>query len=747
MINTNTILVPESSLLINEIMCVAHIFPARNHIFLLPYLTRGKNATKSPDRKPLKFNLDEICEDIKSKKITLNISKLESFKEVPNEFLYSKDNVALQSTLERNRRYKIVKKLLSFEDELYYPTFGKSPVAMVAKELSITRTNAQRYLNLFYRGGCHINSLIPSRGRHSSSQNENSKKVGRHRDSLSLGYEGKNVNSIDKKHILSTLKKYYLTPKGLPLKVCHQKLLDKYYCEKRGSIAPDGTIEKTKHLHPNKSISLNQFMYWAPKVCQLSKAEIQAKRRQKPVHDANFAARAGHSDFQVDGPGAVWQLDSTPIDLELVTPYDRTVALKRATLYVLRDKYSRSITGIHLAYGNASWKEARLALFHAIRNKVDYAKEYDINLSDEDWVEHGVPKRLLVDNEEFQNNISASVGRDLNLTVDFSRSYRGDDKGLAESTFHMIHSMIRNQKIPGYKFKKLIGRDQQISLKSACLTAFEMQQIFIFYAVYHNNHVWKEALPIHESAMLDGINKSCREVWDWGLKNSNFYLTYLPERQLYLSLLEVGVVTVHRTHLHLQKVGANYFCEDISRSGFQNKHTEGARHSQKKLPCRYIRSNVGKILIEFKGKLVTAHLTSEYQSECSKMSVQTFQAWKKFQKNKKTIFEHKALDANSDYSIFVESIVEGAKEIKDSHKRIINKASSTLLNKNLATLQLSKEIDNKETARYMDAVNHEIEFQQNDIDLQPEIEFEPNQYFELLDDDDDDEFIDLVEEI
>lgn len=726
-------------------MCVAAIFPKRNDAFLLPYFISGENATNSPDRKPNKYTLDQICEEIQSEKISLNTIKLESFKEVPEEFLYGKGGEPLPSTKERDRRFEIVSKLLSFEDELYYPMFGKGPIAAVAKELNITRTNTQRYLNVFYRGGRHKNSLIPSTGRHSSSPTLGSRKLGRPRFTIAEGVIGKNVTSQDKKNIKRIGKRDYIGKKQLSFKTCYQNLLDECYSLQKGSIAPDGTKTSTKHLNPNELISENQFSSWLPILLDLSKNQIQEKRRQKSDHDANFAGRAGHSEFEADGPGDIWQMDSTPLDIELVTPYDRNALIKRVTLYVVRDVFSRSIVGIHVAYGNASWKEARVALFHAIRNKVDYAKEYGLHLDENDWSEHGTPRCLLVDNEEFQNKISRSVGKDLQLMVMFSRAYRGDDKGLSESSFHMINAMVRNEVIPGFKYKRLMGRNRNLPLKTACLTAFEFQQILIIYAIYHNNHVWKEKFPIQESAMKAGLNKVCREYWDWGLQYRNYYLQYKPERQLYLSLLEVGVLTVHKTHLHLQEVGINYYCDEIRAAGVQNRPMAGVTRTHRTLSCRYIRSSVNKILIEFQGRLVVGYLTNEFRSECSKMNVADINSWKHNQKIRQDMHMHKTSGSKSDFSVDVQHIANTAKAAKIAAKSTVTTSHHALKDRNAATQKLADETDQTENLRFDNALIQDIEFPQT---FAPTTVEENNQLDAMNEhsvDDEDDEFFDLME--
>ena len=98
---------------------------------------------------------------------------------------------------------------------------------------------------------------------------------------------------------------------------------------------------------------------------------------------------------------------------------------------------------------------------------------------------------------------------------------------------------------------------------------------------------------------MDGVKNICSDYWLWGLKNRPYFIRKKPDRLLYLSLLEVGELTVHRTHLMLKGKYLKYRCDDNRVRMLQEK-IEG-RGKKPRLSCRYIRSTVNKILIEVGG--------------------------------------------------------------------------------------------------------------------------------------------------
>jgi hypothetical protein len=718
MLNYETLLTPEGEneeLAISEVMVVVAVYPERNTIWLLPYITVGKLATKSPDRQPQKYDLSLIESQIEQGNITLNELELESYKNVPEEYLYDKNGEQLPSAAERDRRFKIVEKAISFEDELFYPIHGKSVIAKLVKEFRTTRTNVQRYLNEYFRGGRHINSLIPKTGRHSSSAEPGGKKIGTVRLTASLGVVGKNVDANDLKKMRKVARKIYENKKLKSLKKCFETLLDEEYCLVKGKVLPDGSRVKTVHLPPNEQITIGQFYYWLPVALGMSRNDITAKRRQHATHKSNFAGRTGDVAYNSRGPGEIFQMDSTEMDIEIVSPYDRRVRLNKVTLYVVRDVYTRAIVGIHIASGKASWYEARLALLNTFRDKVIVAKEWGLNITADDFIETGIPQMLLIDNEELANKISASVGKDLGMIVQFSRAYSGDDKGLVESSFHMLHAMMRNEELAGFQYKGLIGRNRQLPKKTAALTPREIQQILMIYAIYHNRCIWKDDYPLEEAAMNDGVKDVCRDYWIWGMKNRPYYLRQKPLRTLYLSLLEVGELTVHKTHLHLRDTSLNYKCSDIRVKGIQNKISGNG--VKPVLSCRYIRSTVGKILIELNGELVIGEIHSNQRRYRNLSHAEFSVAWKG-QTIKEQMHNHEVSGERSDTSLRIGHINKQAIKTRDNF--IESRSDTPLLDTKTATqLQIddSYAIDNEMFERLTDALPTERNQQQPEKEI------------------------------
>jgi hypothetical protein len=372
-------------------------------------------------------------------------------------------------------------------------------------------------------------------------------------------------------------------------------------------IDPRGIGSTIEVRDPNSTITFDQFYRWLPEALGMTRAKVNKKRRNNKNYESNLEAHDGSSAEYCFGSAHVYQMDSTEMDMELVFSLDRSKVIGVVTLYVIRDVYSGSIVGLHIGVGKASFKEARMAIFNAFRNKQVFAKEYGVELSEEDWIEGGKCAVLLVDNEELANNISEGVPASANFEVRFGRTYRGDDKGLIESAFHIFHSMYKRFRIKGFKYKNLLGSNRNKPKKEAALTINETMKILIIYSVYHNKYLENPRIPIEAAAREDGVNKICREVWNWGLEKRFFIPEEISDKELYLQLLETVKIKPDRGVFKIPETGLRYTIRGhIPDKELLDKVAN--RRLQRPFKCRYLRQLTNFIFIEVNNQFYTAQL-------------------------------------------------------------------------------------------------------------------------------------------
>lgn len=605
MLNYQTLLMPNDtsgSLLIDEVMAIAEIFPKDDAIFLVAYVVKTKKAKSTPYRKPIEFSLSAICDAINNFSIGTAMITLPGF------MMQSDDQYNEAALAQREHRFAMVAEALEYKRDLYYRHHGDKLIQKLADKYKIKRDKVQELLNDYYRAGRKKNGLMSHRGRSRTKPSREYQKLGRNRVDFDDGDIGKNVFPEDLKHMKTIGRAMLLGEFSHSYKYAYDQFLTQYHSGKV-HIDPRGIGTEIEIENPNTIISFDQFYRNMPNALEMTRAKINKKRHNKKNYDSNFEAHIGTGSEETFGPGHIYQMDSTELDLELVCSLDRSLVLGIVTLYVIRDVYTFAIVGVHIGVGKASYKEARLAIFNTFRNKKLFANEYGIDLHDNDWIESGSCQVLLIDNEEIANNISEGVAASLGIEARFSRTYRGDDKGLIESAFHIYHSLLKRTKVPGFKYKGLLGRNRFKPKREASLTVFESMKLIIIYAVYHNKSIENKRISLEAKAIEDEVLGIPRDVWVWGVENRFYAPCEMSEKELYLKLLETvkiipkrGVFTHHVTRLKY-----------TIQHAIQNKELlDKSPNSRLKKPfvCRYLRQTTNYILVEIGGQFHVAKLHS-----------------------------------------------------------------------------------------------------------------------------------------
>lgn len=77
----------------------------------------------------------------------------------------------------------------------------------------------------------------------------------------------------------------------------------------------------------------------------------------------------GSATDHTEVPGSCFELDSTVLDVHVVSEFQRNHVLGRPTVYCVIDKESRMIVGLHVSMEYASWRAGRQALINSFTSK------------------------------------------------------------------------------------------------------------------------------------------------------------------------------------------------------------------------------------------------------------------------------------------------------------------------------------------------------------------------------------------
>lgn len=491
----------------------------------------------------------------------------------------------------RDRRWEMIRPIVrNHLDEFLLGSYGEHLVADRARAFDRSRITVYRTLNRYFRYGQIINSLLPDyRKCGRGSPGKDAKKVGaRPQD----GSVGRNVTDEDRENIKPIVKRHIATGKYTVRAAFELVFNAKHQQSKRATKSPEGET-KTKLKPVDEMITEGQFRRVVNGVFAEMGITSTHIGRSKAEYAKDFGARSGDA-MRPEGPGHVFQLDSTPADIEVASQFhvESSVLVGRPTIYQVIDAYSTVTVGIYVCLGDASWGNARLAVYTAIRKKdKDYYDELGMEMPDESPLSNGPPQILFVDNLEIASRLAEVLERDCNIIVQYGRARRGDDKGEVEFQLGEINRELKH--LPGY-ITKDVGRSGRADPKATASITLPQLHRHLVDVVHQRNH--HRVLPsdhLTDTMIRDGVEPTPMAIWNWGIRHRPWLGRARENRQLMLMLLEVGEATVKRKGIQFR--GCLYTCEEVRRRGMQDRKPK--RHRSIRLEVRFMRHSTKYILL------------------------------------------------------------------------------------------------------------------------------------------------------
>jgi len=156
----------------------------------------------------------------------------------------------------------------------------------------------------------------------------------------------------------------YWAGEGLSLSKTFEKMKDELYTTL--VTRKDGTTSKRKTpLHKIPTIGI--FYHHAKRLL----AELGLTHANLGSLDfaSKAAAQPGKARDIADGPGDIFDIDATEFNFELVASFDQSLRLGRPTVYIVVDRHSSAILGLHVECRAERWEGYRLALYCAFTPK------------------------------------------------------------------------------------------------------------------------------------------------------------------------------------------------------------------------------------------------------------------------------------------------------------------------------------------------------------------------------------------
>jgi hypothetical protein len=498
----------------------------------------------------------------------------------------------------RDSNWNVIKEIVIKEPDIYISDTRGKLVIMTAEETGKAKKEIYRWLKKYWFYGKTKNGLLRNYfncGAPGEARNYTLKPGPKSKDGNSFV-----ITDKDKKIFKKAIERFHIKEKK-SLKATHQHMCEESYhsgyYRKHGVMVP--IVEEE-----GKAPTLRQFKYWYYN--NYSQKERYSNKYGKRKAEINMRALMGDPTERALGVGYLYEIDSTPADIILVSE-DRETIIGTPTLYIVKDVFSRIIAGFHASLNPASSIEQMVALENAATNKVEFCRQYGIEIEESDWPCINLPQLLAGDRGELKGRLSENL---VNLKVDVANapSYRGDLKPFVERHFKLTNDQIRDLLFEvGAKPAKIKERGDFDPARNAALTIYEFTQFMILQIITYNKSALSEGYFVTKEMFQDKVELSPLGVWNWGKDKK--LLHEVPRNLLRYNLLPKAKVNV--TRWGIEHSDMCYTSENGLKDGwFEEEKIEG----QKQVTICYDPRNVSSIFIRLRnGQLVQCFLTGKYK--------------------------------------------------------------------------------------------------------------------------------------
>ncbi|MCC6192817.1 MAG: DDE-type integrase/transposase/recombinase [Anaerolineales bacterium] len=227
----------------------------------------------------------------------------------------------------------------------------------------------------------------------------------------------------------------------------------------------------TEHLHLPSEAAI------ARRMAALDLAERLRLKRGKRAAQREFT-QSGQMDYP-RLPLARVEIDHTRIDLIVIDENDR-LPLGRPTLTYCLDTATRYPLGYYLGFEPPSYYTVMECLHHAICPKENVRQTYG---TEHDWVAHGIPSMLVVDNgKEFIRQDLTDACELLGIVLQQCPLMSPEFKAGVERQFGTLNTGVFHT-LPGTTFSNVFERGDYDSRKQACLALSEVEKALTIFIV------------------------------------------------------------------------------------------------------------------------------------------------------------------------------------------------------------------------------------------------------------------------
>jgi hypothetical protein len=339
-----------------------------------------------------------------------------------------------------------------------------------------------------------------------------------------------------KEMLIQEVREMYLKDDIVSIRAVQDRVLGEHFCKRDASGEVLRNENQTPQLLPlGKRPSNEQIRYLIKKA--VPPHEAHAKRVGEAEYRNNVARSDGTVHDDSVGPGDVYEIDATILDLWLVSRYHRSVIVGKATFYLIVDRSSDLIVGFYLSLRKPSWECAKRAILSISSDWEALCKALNIKYRKSDWPAHRVyPNRFFTDRGEGISEKSDVLVDIAGIEVTTAPGASPRRKSRVEGSFSTTHVPIKDN-VGGYEppknVKKRLGKKYY---KDSRYSLDEAAAVIVRIIIKHNNSVRVKAV-LHPSMVYDGFEATPINIWNHNIarsmgKASRHDFEYMKQRLL-----------------------------------------------------------------------------------------------------------------------------------------------------------------------------------------------------------------------
>ena len=325
----------------------------------------------------------------------------------------------------------------------------------------------------------------------------------------------------DQRNMRWALNKYYYTRNGKSLADAYTQLIKAKYCDAEGNVLP---------RHP----SMTQFTYFYRKHKRLQTFYIS--RNGLKSYQMNNRPLLGNGVQEFAQSVGVGMADSTTCDIYLCDD-GGTQLVGRPILTAIVDAYSGLCYGYTLGWSN-SRNSLRELLLHCITNKVEWCREFGIDIKEGDWNCMALPAKLITDRGNEYTSYELEQITELGVSIINLPPYRAELKGTVERFFGLIQSyykdILRGKGIIELDAGRRGVRDYR---QDACLSLRAFEAIILHCIIHYNRERLLTNFPYTQPMLDSKIPPHPADIWNYGLTQPGANLIEVRKDVLIKTLL------------------------------------------------------------------------------------------------------------------------------------------------------------------------------------------------------------------